>query len=82
LLHIFEKGRDAGVLFGKGGHKGQLIRMLAPLCISRKSAEKVVGVFEEIIDSLPKWLNSINYRYPNLYLIASLTHANRFPKHK
>jgi len=54
LLHIFEKGRDAGVLFGKGGHKGQLIRMLAPLCISRKSAEKVVGVFEEIIDSLPK----------------------------
>jgi 4-aminobutyrate aminotransferase-like enzyme len=54
LAHIFEEGRKAGVLFGKGGHKGQLIRLLSPLCISRKSAEKVVGVFEDIIDKLPK----------------------------
>jgi alanine-glyoxylate transaminase/(R)-3-amino-2-methylpropionate-pyruvate transaminase len=54
LLDIFEKGREAGVLFGKGGHKGNLIRMLSPLCISKKSAEKAIGVFEDIIDGLPK----------------------------
>lgn len=54
LSHIFEKGREAGVLFGKGGHKGHLIRVLGPLCLSRESAQKAIGVFEEIIDNLPK----------------------------
>ena len=46
LSLIFEKGREAGVLFGKGGHKGHLIRVLGPLCLSRKSAETAIGVFE------------------------------------
>jgi 4-aminobutyrate aminotransferase-like enzyme len=38
LLHLFEKGKEAGVLFGKGGHKGHLVRVLGPLCLSKKSA--------------------------------------------
>jgi 4-aminobutyrate aminotransferase-like enzyme len=54
LSVIFEKAREAGVLFGKGGHLGHLVRVLGPLCISRKSAETAVGVFEEVIRSLPK----------------------------
>lgn len=45
LAHVFEKGKEAGVLFGKGGHKGHLIRALGPICISHKSAQKVIGVF-------------------------------------
>lgn len=49
LAQVFEKGREAGVLFGKGGHKGHLVRVLGPLCISRKSAETAIGVFEEVM---------------------------------
>jgi 4-aminobutyrate aminotransferase-like enzyme len=52
LAHVFEKGREAGVLFGKGGHKGHLIRVLGPLCISKQSAQKAIGVFEEIIRNM------------------------------
>mgnify|MGYP003431502285 CR=1 FL=1 len=49
LAHVFEKGKEAGILFGKGGHKGHLIRILGPICLSKKSAEKAIGVFEDII---------------------------------
>jgi 4-aminobutyrate aminotransferase-like enzyme len=52
LAHVFEKGKEAGVLFGKGGHKGHLVRLLGPLCLSHQSAKKAIGVFEEIIDGM------------------------------
>jgi 4-aminobutyrate aminotransferase-like enzyme len=44
--HVHEYSRENGVLFGKGGVKGHLIRLLAPLCVNMKDAHKVVQVFE------------------------------------
>lgn len=52
MSHVMEKGREAGVLFGKGGYKGNLIRILGPLCLSMSHAKKAIDVFEHATDSL------------------------------
>jgi 4-aminobutyrate aminotransferase-like enzyme len=37
------------VLLAKSGEKGNVVRMVGPLCINEKDAEKVVQVIEQAV---------------------------------
>jgi 4-aminobutyrate aminotransferase len=44
-----EETREAGILFGKGGPFGNVIRVQPPLTLSLKDAEYVANVLEKIL---------------------------------
>lgn len=49
---ILEKAREMGVLLGKGGLYGNVVRLKPPMCMSREDAEYLVHVLDEAISSL------------------------------
>lgn len=52
LLELMERAKDRGVLLGKGGMAGNVIRIKPPLCFSKKDADELVGVLEESLKGL------------------------------
>ena len=47
LLKIMELAKDRGLLLGKGGMAGNVIRIKPPLCITMEEAETLIGILDE-----------------------------------
>ena len=46
---IFEKTKDYGTLFGKGGRYGNVFRIQPPMCLNSSDVEFALNVFEKSI---------------------------------
>lgn len=51
-LHVFEKAKDMGLLIGKGGLFGNVLRIKPPMCIHQKDADFMLEVLDECFASL------------------------------
>jgi alanine-glyoxylate transaminase/(R)-3-amino-2-methylpropionate-pyruvate transaminase len=46
---IFEKTKDYGILFGKGGRYGNVFRIQPPMCLNAHDVEFALSAFEKSI---------------------------------
>lgn len=46
---IWEGSKDLGVLFGGGGHFGNVLRIKPPMCINKSDADMALDVLERSI---------------------------------
>jgi len=46
---IFEKTKDYGILVGKGGLRGNVLRIKPPMCISKSDADTAVEVIGRVL---------------------------------
>ncbi|CAH1778693.1 unnamed protein product, partial [Owenia fusiformis] len=46
---IFETMKDHGILMGKGGQKGNILRVKPPMCITKEDADYFLAVFRQAI---------------------------------
>ncbi|MDA1008590.1 MAG: aspartate aminotransferase family protein [Planctomycetota bacterium] len=46
---VHERARELGLLVGKGGINGQVLRMAPPMCISRADCDFAVAVFDQCL---------------------------------
>lgn len=51
FLDIWEQTKDMGVLFGKGGLYGNVLRIKPPMCITKSDADFAVEVLKTALDS-------------------------------
>ncbi len=51
-LQVFEKARDLGLLIGKGGYFGNVLRIKPPMCITKTDANFMLEVLDECLVSL------------------------------
>ena len=51
-LEILERAREMGVLFGKGGIDGNVLRIKPPMCISAEDADFAVDVLDQAFASI------------------------------
>ncbi len=51
-MQVFEKCRELGVLIGKGGLKGNTLRIKPPMCITAEDADFLLAVLDEALSSL------------------------------
>ena len=51
---MMELTRERGLLFGKGGLYGNVLRLQPPLCLSHIDAKYTVAAFEDALHSLKK----------------------------
>ena len=49
MLDIFERTKDYGVLFGKGGRFGNVFRIKPPMCITKDDVDFAVAVLKQAI---------------------------------
>lgn len=49
MLDIWEKTKDYGVLFGKGGRFGNVFRIKPPMCITREDVDYAIAVLRQSI---------------------------------
>lgn len=53
-LDVMEQAKDRGVLIGKGGLHGNVLRVTPPMCITADDAASIVGVLRESIKATEK----------------------------
>jgi len=46
---LFEQIKDNGVLIGKGGLYGNVLRIKPPMCITKENVDEVCDVFEKVL---------------------------------
>ncbi|MEO7932976.1 MAG: aminotransferase class III-fold pyridoxal phosphate-dependent enzyme [Chthoniobacterales bacterium] len=51
-LQVFEKAKDLGLLIGKGGYFGNVLRIKPPMCITQADASFMLEVLDECFTSL------------------------------
>ena len=51
-LKVLDAMKDRGVLIGKGGLSGNVLRIKPPLCLSREDADAIAGALEESLKVL------------------------------
>lgn len=51
-MHVLETARDLGLLLGKGGLRGQTLRIAPPMCITKADADFMLNVLAECFASL------------------------------
>ncbi len=51
-LQVFEKARELGLLIGKGGFHGNVLRIKPPMCITKADADFMLEVLDEAFASL------------------------------
>lgn len=49
---VFEKARELGLLIGKGGFTGNVLRIKPPMCITRADADFMLEVIDSVLSSL------------------------------
>lgn len=49
-IDIFEDLRDEGVIFGLGGINKNVLRVMPPMCITRKDVQTIEKVLEKVIE--------------------------------
>ena len=52
LAEVMERAKDRGVLLGKGGMAGNMIRIKPPLCFTKADADELMGVLEDSLKGL------------------------------
>jgi len=50
--NLLEATREMGVLLGKGGYYGNVLRVMPPLCLTRDDAEFALGVLDAALDTI------------------------------
>jgi alanine-glyoxylate transaminase/(R)-3-amino-2-methylpropionate-pyruvate transaminase len=48
-LEVLEQARDRGLLLGKGGLAGNVLRIKPPLCITRADADFIADCLDEVL---------------------------------
>ena len=48
-VRVFEKAKEMGVLLGKGGFKGSVLRIKPPMCITKEDVDFVYDVLDRAI---------------------------------
>ena len=51
-LDVLEAAREAGVLIGKGGLEGNVLRIKPPMCITKADADFALDVFDRALSSI------------------------------
>jgi alanine-glyoxylate transaminase/(R)-3-amino-2-methylpropionate-pyruvate transaminase len=46
---LFEQIKDNGVLIGKGGLYGNVLRIKPPMCITKENVDEACDVFEKVL---------------------------------
>lgn len=52
LLKVMDLAKDRGLLLGKGGMAGNVLRIKPPLCITMDQAETIIGILDESFGAL------------------------------
>lgn len=53
-LQVIEEARERGLLIGKGGLYGNVIRLTPPMCIDEQNAKDIVRIFIESVKAVEK----------------------------
>ena len=56
VLEVLEEARDRGLLVGKGGLYGNVLRVTPPMCITEADAHEIVRILSESIKAMEKKL--------------------------
>lgn len=71
--NVLDEAKNNGVLFAKAGETGNIVRIVGPLCLNEKDAEKVVQVLDHAVSKHSKWLMGENIwmwsRIYNVYFV-------------
>lgn len=51
-LHVFETAKDLGLLIGKGGFHGNVLRIKPPMCFTKADADFLIEVLDVCLDKL------------------------------
>jgi alanine-glyoxylate transaminase/(R)-3-amino-2-methylpropionate-pyruvate transaminase len=51
-LDVLEAAREAGVLIGKGGLEGNVLRIKPPMCVSKADVDFALDVFDRALGSI------------------------------
>jgi alanine-glyoxylate transaminase/(R)-3-amino-2-methylpropionate-pyruvate transaminase len=52
VANVFEKTKDLGILMGKGGLGGNILRIKPPMCITKENAQFTVEVIDKAIKEM------------------------------
>lgn len=47
--NVLDEAKNHGILFGKAGETGNIIRVVGPLCLNEKDAQNAVQVLEHAV---------------------------------
>jgi alanine-glyoxylate transaminase/(R)-3-amino-2-methylpropionate-pyruvate transaminase len=51
-LHVFETAKDLGLLIGKGGYSGNVLRVKPPMCFTKADADFTIEVIDACLSKL------------------------------
>ncbi len=54
VLEVMEEARERGLLIGKGGLYGNVVRITPPMCITEENAKTILHVFGEAVRAVEK----------------------------
>ncbi|XP_045117059.1 alanine--glyoxylate aminotransferase 2, mitochondrial-like [Portunus trituberculatus] len=50
MMEVWDGIRDLGVLMGRGGHYGQVLRIKPPMCITKEDVDFAIAVVQQVLD--------------------------------
>ena len=51
-LQVFERAKDLGLLMGKGGLKGNVLRIKPPMCLTAEDVDFVAEVLDQALSEV------------------------------
>lgn len=51
---LFEETKNQGVLFGKGGIDGNVLRVKPPMCVNKQDADHAVDALQKAVNKVRK----------------------------